>query len=418
MNFKATSDTPLTEEQIKQVVHQAFEHYSVDNEKVLVIIPDTTRTAPMPTLFRTLHERLGKTVEKFDILVALGTHPPLSDAHLESHLGIQLSDFPDVGFYNHHWDSPEHLYSAGTLPESKVSELSGGMLQETVNVTLNKLVRDYDKLIIIGPVFPHEVVGMSGGSKYLFPGISGPDFLNLFHWLGALITSSALIGKADTPVRRVINEAAKLVKVDQFTLNLVMDGRDMKGLYIGDSTDAWNEAAEQSRKMNTMFKPHPFDRVLSCAPEMYDDLWTGAKCMYKLEPVVADGGELIIYAPHITEISKTHGKLIEQIGYHVRDYFTKQSNRFKNIPGGIRAHSTHVKGLGTFENGIETPRIQVSLATGIPKEICEQVNLGYVDPLSIDVDNWGRDDERALIVPHAGEKLYRLENDPFGLDSQ
>jgi len=143
---------------------------------------------------------------------------------------------------------------------------------------------------------------------------------------------------------------------------------------------------------------------------IYDDLWTAAKGMYKTEPIVADGGEVIVYAPHITEISYTHGKLIDAVGYHVRDYFLRQWDGFKHIPGGILAHSTHVKGQGTFDvaTGVETPRIQVTLATGIPEERCRRVNLGYADYRTIDPQAWAnREGEGVLFVPHAGEVLYR-----------
>jgi len=142
---------------------------------------------------------------------------------------------------------------------------------------------------------------------------------------------------------------------------------------------------------------------------MYDDIWTAAKGMYKMEPAIADGGEVIIYAPHITEISYTHGQIIDQIGYHVRDYFLKQWERFKDYPWGVLAHSTHLRGVGTFENGVENPRIQVTLATGIPEERCRHVNLGYLDPATIDMTEWeGREDEGILVVPKAGEMLYRM----------
>ncbi len=132
--------------------------------------------------------------------------------------------------------------------------------------------------------------------------------------------------------------------------------------------------------------------------------------MYKLEPVVADGGELIIYAPHLKEISVTHGKRIEEIGYHVRDYFTSQWDRFQHVPWGVLAHSTHVRGTGTFIDGVERPRVQVTLATGLPREVCERINLGYRDPASIDVESFAnREDEGVLLVRKAGEQLYRLE---------
>jgi len=147
------------------------------------------------------------------------------------------------------------------------------------------------------------------------------------------------------------------------------------------------------------------------APPMYDEIWVAGKCMYKLEPVVADDGELIIYGKHIREISVTHGKLIAEVGYHVRDYFLKQMDKFSHVPGGILAHSTHVRGAGTFENGIEKPRVQVTLATSIPEVTCRAINLGYRDPDSINPDDWrDREAEGLLLVPNAGEVLYRIKD--------
>jgi nickel-dependent lactate racemase len=159
----------------------------------------------------------------------------------------------------------------------------------------------------------------------------------------------------------------------------------------------------------------PYDRVLSVMPRLYDDLWTAAKGMYKMEPAVADGGEIMIYAPHVSEVSYTHGRVLDEIGYHCRDYFLAQWDRFKRYPGGILAHSTHVKGLGTFdpESGVEAPRITVTLATGIPRERCERINLGHQDPDDVDVERaaaeWGDD---SLVVPRAGELLYRVGRPP------
>jgi lactate racemase len=144
---------------------------------------------------------------------------------------------------------------------------------------------------------------------------------------------------------------------------------------------------------------------------MYDDLWTAAKAMYKTEPAIADGGEVIIYAPHITEVSYTHGRLIDEVGYHVKEYFLKQWECYKEVPGSILAHSTHVKGMGTYDEmrGIETPRISVTLATGIPEERCRRINLGYANYRAIDPATWmGREQEGVLFVPHAGEMLYRV----------
>jgi hypothetical protein len=133
--------------------------------------------------------------------------------------------------------------------------------------------------------------------------------------------------------------------------------------------------------------------------------------MYKLEPVVADGGTLIIYAPHIDEVSYSHGKVLDEIGYHTRDYFVKQWDRFRTYPWGVVAHSTHVKGIGAYDNGLERPRVNVVLATRVPEERCRRINLGYMDPATINPQDYaGREGEGVLLVPKAGEILYRLKD--------
>jgi nickel-dependent lactate racemase len=282
-----------------------------------------------------------------------------------------------------------------------------------VAVSINRAVFDYDRLVIVGPVFPHEVVGFSGGNKYLFPGIGGPEILNFFHWLGAVISNPKIIGTKDTPVRRVVDRAAAQVTVPRSAFCMVVHGGALAGLYAGPPEAAWSRAADLSDRLHVVYKDRAFHTVLSCAPPMYDDLWVGGKCMYKLEPVVADGGELIIYAPHICEISVTHGERLRRIGYHTRDYFLNQWDRFKAEPWGLLAHSTHVRGIGTFEAGVEKPRVRVTLATGIPEDVCRAINLGYRDPATIDPAAYrDREAEGVLYVAKAGEMLYRLKDAP------
>jgi nickel-dependent lactate racemase len=223
-----------------------------------------------------------------------------------------------------------------------------------------------------------------------------------------------IIGRKETPVRRVVDAAAAMLPVQRLCMSLVVRESGLAGLFCGTPEEAWSAAADLSAKVHIVIKDRPFERVLSCAPPMYDELWVGGKAMYKLEPVVADGGELTIFAPHIREISVTHGAFIERVGYHVRDYFRTQMDRFRDVPKGVLAHSTHVKGIGTFEGGKELPRISVVLATGIPEETCRRINLGYRDPKTIDPREYqGREEEGILHVPKAGEMLYRLRDDPF-----
>ncbi len=177
-------------------------------------------------------------------------------------------------------------------------------------------------------------------------------------------------------------------------------------MWVGDYQEAWSEAADLSAKLEIIEVPHGFRRVLSMPSTIYDDLWTAAKAMYKTEPAIADGGEVVIYAPHLTEISYTHGRLIDRVGYHVLEYFTKQPDRFASIPGMIKAHSTHVKGAGAYDatRRVEEPRIQVTLATGSPEERCRRVNLGYMDPLEIDPSEWEhREAEGVLVGPRRPE---------------
>jgi nickel-dependent lactate racemase len=383
-------------------------------KRVLVLVPDTTRTAPLPLLLDALWDRLSAVVRGLDVLVALGTHPPLSEAQLGRLLGIEgerRAKFSRVQVFNHDWNNDAALVTLGTLTSAETRELSQGLLSLEVPVRINARVHDYDVLLVLGPVFPHEVVGFSGGNKYFFPGVSGPELLNFFHWLGALITNERIIGVAETPVRRVVDRAATLIPVERRCVAFVVaPDASLHGLFYGTPEAAWKEAAALSSRVHIRRVPRPFRQVLSCAPAMYDELWVAGKCMYKLEPVVADGGELIIYAPHLKEISVTHGQRIEAIGYHVRDYFTKQWDRFKDVPWGVLAHSTHVRGTGTYADGVERPRVQVTLATGLPRAVCERINLGYRDPASIDVESFaGREDDGVLLVRKSGEMLYRLD---------
>ncbi|NIO69880.1 MAG: DUF2088 domain-containing protein [Anaerolineae bacterium] len=432
----------LSEDTVRELVAQALSELDLRNKRVLVIIPDHTRTAPIPLFFRLFHEFLGEKVAALDYLVALGTHQPMSEEALNRLVGVTAEErarqYAQVRIFNHEWDKPGCFRTIGVITADEIAEITGGLMRQEVPVALNGKIFDYDQLIICGPTFPHEVVGFSGGNKYFFPGIGGPEVIHFTHWLGAVITSMEIIGTKHTPVRQVIDRAASFIDVPKLCFSLVVkeiseacpersrracptkldrEGTEpvgspscgLAGLFIGPPEEAYEHAADLSAKLHIIYVDKPFKRVLSVMPEMYDDLWTAAKGMYKLEPAIADGGEVIIYAPHITEISYTHGRIIDQIGYHVCGCFLKQWERFKDYPWGVLAHCTHLRGIGTFENGLEKPRIQVTLATGIPEERCRRVNLGYLDPATIDMAEWeGREDEGILVVHKAGEMLYRI----------
>lgn len=407
----------LPDNEVQKIVEDGLQSLSLKGKRVLLIVPDGTRTAPIGLMFRLIHETIGHIAARLDLMIALGTHSPMSESAIRERLEITEEErhgrYRKVRFFNHTWNDPAFLTHLGTIAAHEIDTLSEGLFAEDIQVTINRAVLEYDQLLIVGPVLPHEVVGFSGGAKYLFPGISGPEVLNFFHWLGAVITNPRIIGHKWTPVRRVVNRAADLVPTPVHAFCLVVEGKSLAGVFFGETNEAWSAAADLSAEVHIVRKPHPFHTVLSCAPPMYDEMWVGGKCMYKLEPVVADGGELIVYAPHIRELSRVHGAHIERIGYHVRDYFLAQWDRFRKEPWGILAHSTHVRGIGTYEDGVEVPRIRVTLATGIPEEVCHRINLGYRDPATIRPEDFqNREAEGILYVPNAGEMLYRLENPP------
>jgi nickel-dependent lactate racemase len=406
----------LSPERIRQTLETGLGKKFIGG-KILILIPDHTRSLPLPLLFRSLVEILRGT-RQLDFMVALGTHPPLGVESINKLVGIteeeRATTFKHIGLLNHEWDTPSALTSLGIMQKDEIKQIAGNhwhsSLPDEVNIRINRAALEYDHIIILGPTFPHEVAGFSGGAKYLFPGISGPDMIHATHWLGALAGVVGTIGIKDTPVRTMIHAAAERLKTPLTLIALVVEDHELSGLYIGDHLSAWNEAADLSAQRHIRWCERPFQRVLSWAPPMYDELWTGAKAMYKLEPAVALGGEVIIYAPHLEVVSHVHGKYIYEVGYHILPYFLNDWERFKHIPLGVLAHSTHLRGSGVMENGAEKPNVQVTLASKISSEDCKRLNLGYLDPSAINIEEWkNREAEGILYVPKAGEILFRMK---------
>ncbi|XVQ15013.1 lactate racemase domain-containing protein [Spirillospora sp. CA-255316] len=399
-------DTVLTEHQVREFVTGQLAGEDLDGRSVCLVVPDGTRSCPLPLLLSAVHGALHGRVSKLTVLIALGTHAPMDEERLAAHAPA----LPGMTVLNHAWWEPSTFASLGTISADRVGELSGGLLRHPVDVRLNRAVVEHDVALVIGPVFPHEVVGFSGGNKYFFPGVAGADIIDLSHWLGALITSAEIIGtRGITPVRALIDQAAALIPTRRLALCVVVasGSGELHSMAYGTPEEAWAAAAEVSSRTHVRYLDAPVRRVLSLIPEKYDDIWTAAKGFYKLEPVVADGGEVILYAPHVRTISAMHPE-IEEIGYHCRDYFTKQWDRFKHLHWGVLAHSTHLRGAGTYdeEHG-ERCRVTVTLATGIPPDVVRRANLGHLDPADVDVDAYAADPD-TLVVPQAGEILYRL----------
>ncbi|MDO5673015.1 MAG: lactate racemase domain-containing protein [Actinomycetaceae bacterium] len=387
-------------------------------KRITVIVPDGTRHAPVDLMLQALRDALGNKPKDVRVVIAAGTHAAMDENAIAKLTGSAPGDFagtyPGWQIFNHEWWDEDTFEDLGTIPREKIAELTGGRLTDRdMTVLVNKMVVDTDVSIVIGPVLPHEVVGISGGNKYFFPGLSGHDVIDMSHWVGALITCYEMIGTVGiTPVRKMIDAAADLVPSKKYLLGMIVKpgSDDLNLVTFGDTKTSWEACARVSSQVHIKWCDRPYKTIVSIVPEMYEDVWTGAKGFYKLEPVCADGGQIILYAPHITSVADMHPGLLD-IGYHNRDYYVKQWDKFKDHPWGELAHSTHVTGLGTYDaaSGTETNRITCAFAMSIPREVVEGINKVYVDPASLDFEALEADPD-VLVVHNAGELLHRLKD--------
>ena len=409
---------------LDRLVADGVRPLDVDGKNVVLVVPDGTRSCPLPLLVGTLHRHLRGRVGSLTAVIALGTHSYMEPDEIDRLFGVggtnadgspqpaTLEDaYPGLTVVNHEWADPDMLVSVGRIEGERIAELSEGLLDVGADILINRHIVDSDVAIVVGPVFPHEVVGISGGNKYFIPGVASQEFIDMTHWVGALITSTQIIGTTGiTPVRAMINEGSRLIPTQRLALCCVVESGTgfLEAAAFGTAEDAWAATAAIAAQTHVTYVDEPFKRVLAIMPTRYDDIWTAAKGCYKMQPAMADGGEVIIYAPHVTEVSEQHHEIYD-IGYHSIEYFTKQWDKFSNVPKGVLAHSTHVRGAGTYdpETGVETNRIKVTLCTQIPEEVCRSVNLGYLPLDAVDVEEWKKDPS-VYVQENAGEVLYRL----------
>jgi nickel-dependent lactate racemase len=409
----------VTDAELDALVAAAVTEAGLEGQDVVLVIPDGTRSCPLPVLVGTLHRHLSPVVSSLTAVIALGTHSYMTPAEIDRLLGVGgdgqpeslATAYPGLTVVNHEWADPDMLVQVGTIPASRIAELSEGRLEREAPIVINRHVVEADTSIVVGPVFPHEVVGISGGNKYFIPGVASQEFIDMTHWVGALITSTEIIGTTGiTPVRAMINEGSALIPTRRLALCCVVQSGSgtLEAAAFGTPEDAWARTAAIAAQTHVHWLDEPMHRVIAVMPTRYDDIWTAAKGGYKTEPAIADGGEVVIYAPHVREVSEVHHEIYD-IGYHCRDYFVKQWEKFEHIHWGVLAHSTHLRGQGTYdaETGEERLRIRVTLATQIPREVCERINLGYLDPETVDLEALAQE-PGTTVIPNAGEVLYRL----------
>jgi len=417
---KGEPELDLAPAELRAIASQALSCIA-RGERVLAIIPDKTRDDGTDLLFPLAAEILGERgVAEFDALVAQGTHAPMSDAEKRAKVGLQdgASPHSSVNIYDHHWDDAGELVTLGELSAARVRELTGGLLDQPVEVNLNRLLAPglYDTVVVFGATVPHEVAGFAGGAKYFFPGVAGPDLTHATHWLGALASIENVIGRVETPTRHMIEAAAEFVPSRVISLNTVVtrtdDGRlRTHALFAGEIRRALRLAAEVSRRVHIRYTGRKYRRVVALLDEHYDELWVGGKASYKLGGVVEEGGELIIYAPHLRAISETHGLLIEKYGYapldRVREMVALSSELRSNL--AVAAHLAHVSYAGRRdEAGRVVPRYRITMASALDEATCRRVNLGFMDYRQFRLEEYESDPD-TLVVERAGRDLYLVE---------
>jgi nickel-dependent lactate racemase len=387
--------------------------------RVLAVVSDRTRDDNTDLLFPIVSQELARLgASRFDALIAQGTHPPMRAEHKREKIGAGLAEIPLLGeIFDHHWDRSSELTTIGTLAQADVREVTGGLIDEPVPVTLNARLAPgvYDAVIVMGATVPHEVAGFAGGAKYFFPGVAGPELTHRTHWLGALATIERVIGRIETPTRRMIEAAAGFVTAPVIAFTSVSTRRGgalrTHALFAGDLRETVRRAAAVSGQVHVRYTGRRYRRVVALLDRHYDELWVGGKASYKLGSVIETGGELIIYAPHLTQISETHGRLIEKYGYapleQVREMVEASDELRANLC--IAAHLAHVSFAGHRDAlGNIGPRYRITMATGIDEATCRKVNLGYLDHRTFDVKQYAGDPD-TLVVEDAGRDLYLVE---------
>lgn len=409
------ADADLSLDTLRQILIKSLETISKD-ERVLAIIPDKTRDDNTAQLFPLTAAILAERgIKEFDALVAQGTHQPMTESEKFAKVGLnaERKEFFRGQIFDHQWDTPEELTTIGELSAEKVARITNGLLNEAIPLTINRRLASgiYDTVLIFGGTVPHEVAGFAGGAKYFFPGVAGAELTHATHWLGALASIEAVIGRVETPTRHLIEAAAEFIPARVISFNSVMSRNaenrlQTHALFAGDFKTAFRQAAEISRQVHIKFTRRKYKKVIALLDEHYDEMWTGGKASYRLGAIIEEGGELIIYAPHLRCFSDTHGLLIERYGYAPLEKVREMVNEFDELKNNlcVAAHLAHVA-YAARQNNLKEPRYKIILASQVSEKDCLRVGFGYMDYRAFNLADY-ENDEDIFIVENAGRDLY------------
>ena len=382
------------------------------------------RVAAVPPDMSRYHSRAGfltgKIYEYYGdslglVLPAIGTHTPLTDAQKAA----MYPEVPKELFAVHSWRND--LATLGTVPESVIEELSEGALRFPWPAQMNRrLVEDeYDLILSVGQVVPHEVIGMANYNKNLFIGTGGRDGINKSHYLSAVYGMERIMGRADTPVRRLLNYAEEQFARELpivYVLTVIAMEEDgslaTKGLFIGDDSDCFRKAAALSAEVNVTLLDSPVNKVVAYLdPSEFKSTWIGNKSVYRTRMAIADGGELVVLAPGVGEFGEDEGndRIIRKYGYVNTEEVLRLVKENEDLQQslGAAAHLIH---------GATEGRFRVTYCPGhLSREEIESVGYEYADPTEMQKRYDPAVLSEGLNTMPDGEVIYFTSNPALGL---
>ncbi len=409
---KGSETTALTVEDLKKGLFEALDKLGKRN-KVLVVPPDFTRFhSRAGDLTSLIYKYYGNALK--DVLPALGTHTAMK----ENEISEMFAGVPKELFRVHDWRND--VITVGTVPGEFVANVTNNMLNYAWPAQLNKLIVNggHDLILSVGQVVPHEVIGMANYNKNIFVGTGGSEGINKSHFVGAVYGMERLMGRADNPVRKLLNYASEhFIKHMPVVYVHTVIGRDssgklvVKGLFIGDDEDVFLKAAELSLKVNFTMLDKPLKKVVVYLdPSEFKSTWLGNKSVYRTRMALADGGELIVLAPALKEFGEdpTIDKLIRKYGYKGTKATLEATNTNEDLKNNLSAaaHLIHGSSEGRFS---------ITYCPGkLTKQEIESVNFKYA-PLAEMLEKYNPTKLKDGFNTINGEEIYYISNPAIGL---
>lgn len=413
LHATGTKDGILKRQALRDSLYEALEKLG-PRKKVLIIPPDFTRYHSFAGLITGLAWQYYRNCLS-DILPALGTHSPMTSDQIKKMFG----SVPETLFRVHDWR--KDVVTLGEVPAEFIEQVSEGRVHYAWPAQVNRrLVEDdYDLILSVGQVVPHEVIGMANHNKNIFVGTGGPEGINKSHFLGAVYGMERIMGRADTPVRRVLNYAAQHFSNHlPIVYVLTVVGKDeqgdtaLKGLFIGDDQECFERAADLSLQVNFEMFDRPLKKIVVYLDQAeYKSTWLGNKSIYRTRMAIADDGELIILAPGLREFGEdpTIDRLIRKYGYRTTPEVLRLTGENADLQNNLSAaaHLIH----GSSEN-----RFHITYCPGVlSREEIEGVNFGYADlrtMLRIYNPQKLKEGHNRL---NSGEEIFYISNPALGL---